>query len=246
MKIPSSAIALLLFLSPLASGADTDFGDANNYYDRLKKELNPLNPTEDVARRKFTRLGNRTVRIETFISTEMDRGQGKLILSDFENYPLWALRRINERPGGGEYRLKLTSLTPDAQDRSILQIGMAFTFPLFSHSGTHRFKFRSEEGKNHFRICTESLPGPGTVMSKAEGCARVFPAPGQAKNRAWIHAEANAVLKSAILYELLPEAVLSRILGERVEKIVENYLQRQDELTQPRKVTSPAPAPKKR
>lgn len=221
------AAAWLCLVHAASAYAAGRFGDATPIYEKLKRQLPPQG---DYLRRDFTRLGNKTIRVETFISTEMDREKGAAILGDFERYPAWALRGINERPGGGEYRLKLLSLKPAPEDKSVLEIAYRFDFPLFRFSGKTRFKFRAEHRENHFKVCTESVGDPDGLLRRAEGCARVFEPEGGAKGRAWIHAEAIAVVRSQVLYELLPEAVLSRILGERVEKIVANYLEREDEL----------------
>jgi hypothetical protein len=180
----------------------------------------------DLLRKKVKRLGNKTIELEVFISAEADTHAAANILANFERFPIWALRGINERPSGKSYHLKILGATWN-KPLSILTVRVAFDLPFFHHRGEREFRVETISQKEIFTLKTQTLPAEDAMITFAQGLMKVFPAEGE-KGRAWIYFKGQATLRYWLLYEAFPETMVGRETADRVQTLINNYQREED------------------
>lgn len=172
--------------------------------------------------RKISRAGNKTVVFESVVAIEADAKQFTEILSDVKNYPKWALKNINVRPSGGNYYVKILDLISDPKDAAALKGLIRVDLPLFKHSLQALFKVYPEEKKDVFTIRANIVPDERSVLVGANVILKAFPAPNR-PNFKWIYVKANILIRYWLLYEALPDKLLNKESGERVQIVLDNY-----------------------
>ncbi len=207
----------LFFLTTLAHGLSLP-PDAE-IQKRLAAHLGEKGDFQD---RVFRRLGDRTVEFEGFISTEADFNLVKEVFSEPQHYSRWLMKNINKRPGGGEYFIKLRSFDPAAGMANTLLAVLNFELPLFKKVLECHVHFKSEnKGPTYLLTATVDTKGHGTFIEKFETVMQFFP---KAAGRVWIYARGQVKFKHWLLYEALPERMLLRESGERLQIVIDNYL----------------------
>ena len=184
--------------------------------DRLKSVVG------DFTTHRLSRIGDQTFELETFISTEGDLNTAIQMLSDLNKYPQWILKNINQKPGGGEFYVKVINIIPNSL---LNQITVVFGISVgrFSYGSERTFQMKGTKQKDRFIFEGVSLPSTSSIVSNASGTMTVFPAPG-VKGRLWIHIIGRAKLKSKLLYALLPDMPAQNEAGQRVKTAIENYM----------------------
>jgi hypothetical protein len=220
-------LALLLFTTlPLLAERRPDPTDDEAYkklQDILKKQSGPYNV------RQITRVGKNTVEFEAFISLEADSKLYKKILGDFKNYPQWAIKNINNKPSGGTYYIKIKELKVSPADPNLL-IGIIFIdLPIMRHNFIGEFKLSSEETPKSYTVIGKMISGPQSILESADGMMKIFPAENKPSYR-WIYVRSNVVLRNWLLYEAMPEKLLKRESGDRIQIVLDNYLDEEDRL----------------
>jgi hypothetical protein len=184
----------------------------------------------DLVRRSVRRLGHKTIELQAFVSIEGNFEQAAQILANFQKDPSWALKGINDSPSGRSYYFKITKANPEPPN--ILSFSFVLELPLYQHKGVRKFKLTSKRADGSFLFEGESLPDPESVISSCSSRVYVFPAVGQ-PDRLWIAAMGRIEIKPWILYEALPERILTNESTERLETLIGNYQKQEDALRLP-------------
>ncbi len=228
----------LIFFFSLSASAELDIP-------QVKKEMAArLAGQGDLVRRDLKRAGNRTIELDIYLSTEMNLPLAKKVLEDFPHYRDWALKHFNTLPTGGDYRFRVNDLTPVPGKADQLGLQYSLNIPLFTRRGQQLFRLALKPAKEHVVLSAYSVPKTDAYVEKAYAHAVFFQQPA---NRAWIYIKASLTVHSWLLYQALPEALIERMIGDRIERLSENLLDAQDALsrqtTAKNSLRTAAPAP---
>ncbi len=210
------AFFLSLVLPLLGVGADDDTALLAKLREKLKGK-------NDYIERNVERLGDKTLKVESFISMEGDLLWFGKIASDVQDYETWLLHKINERPDGGTYPVKVTALEKVKDDPYALISEMKIDFPLVKKTLRRKMRFVPTATPTKVIIDAE-MPDLDDSMLSSGNCRLVFvKAEGEA-GRMWGHLEGKVKIRNWFLYEALPTRILKREAGERFLQVVNNYL----------------------
>jgi hypothetical protein len=174
--------------------------------------------------RKVERLGDNTISLESFVCLDADFAMFKKIAGDIDHYGSWLLDRMNEKPDGGTYFIKFTSL--QATPEPSIKLGYRIDIPFFKKDKVKTFRVRTESEKGVFVLSGEGVEDPESYMHFARSAMYAFPSPGQA-HEVWVYVEGKTKLKNSLLYQAMPEKMLKTEAGDRIGKILENYQARE-------------------
>ena len=183
--------------------------------DKLKNE-------KESKLRTMRKVGNKTVRLEAFISAEGDMKHAQQIFSDYSRYSDWVLPNFNVRPSGGTYFFKLHSLQVDPLQKNRLKTTFQFDFPLFHSFMDRDFDLTTSVENSVFLLEGVAVPKPTSNIQSAQGFMKIFQSPKYATHL-WIYIQGSAVIRNPILYGLLPDNAMTKQIGERIETVVDNY-----------------------
>jgi len=186
---------------------------------RLEKDLRGQRQT---MIREVRRLGNRTLELELTAAIEADFEIVREVFSQVPSYPSWVLEGINDRPSGGKFFFQVLSLEADPKIPSVLHAKFLVDLPLLKHRSRRAFRFDIRSGPQSFTQAIEALPLEEGLIETAEGVLKIFPA-ARAPDLVWVYFRGMAVLRSWLLYEALPERILKKETGERLEILLANY-----------------------
>lgn len=189
----------------------------------LKKQTGPF------AKRTISRVGNKTIEFEAFISTEADETLLPPILSDFKNYPNWAIKNINQKPSGGNYYVKLKDVKSDPKDDSIIHGLISIDLPVFHSQLVGFFKLSSENKAPVYTLRAKMVPATNSILESATAVLKAFPAENRPGYK-WLYVRADIFLKNWLLYEALPDKLLRKESGERVQIVLDNYSDEEERL----------------
>lgn len=216
LRSSKQIFSIFLFLCPSLYALDTALPDDASILAKLKTHVAGKG---DVAEREIRRVGNRTIELENFISTEMDPRLAPVIFADFPHWSRWVLPGINDKPTGGTYITQLHALEMQSADK--LLATFSFDLPLFRGQRHAHFRLQSSTVKNVFTLTGDLLDSEGTFEA-ARATLKEFAAEGSS-TRCWLYVNGRVQLKSGILYEALPEKLLKREASDRVRIILDNY-----------------------
>lgn len=174
----------------------------------------------DYTWHRVSRVGDQTLELETYISSDGDLESASRILSDFKNYNRWLLKNINKRPNGGDYFIRVTDVRGAEPDK--ITIAFEVVFGQFHHRAERTFKVNARRERDRFVLESTAVGDATSVVSHGSGDLYVFPAPGE-PGRVWVYIKGQTRLRSKLLYTLLPDAVLKGESGARVKRAIENY-----------------------
>ncbi len=181
-----------------------------------------LSEKGDFQDRVFRRIGNRTVEFEGFISTEADFSLVKEIFNDIPHYPRWILPHINQRPSGDSYFIKLNDLVSGPNSSTSLIATLGFELPLFKREIPCHLNFKTENRGNSFWLTINADPN---IKSKyIESFSSIIQVFQKGEGHVWIYAIGNVQFRNWLLYEALPDRMLTRETGERLQIVIDNYL----------------------
>ncbi len=202
-----------------------------------------LQGKESYNERVARRIGDRTIEVEGFIAMEGDIALAHQILSEPKAFSRWILPGINQRPSGGGYFVKVMALNLAPGSPNTLVTDLRFDLPLFKKDISCYMDVKTEmKGKNlWFTATVHSMKG--TYIEHFEAMIQFFPKAG---GQMWVYALGQVKFKSWLLYEALPDRLLTRETGERLQIVIDNYLNEENyrrSLKRPSVTTS---APKKK
>lgn len=181
-----------------------------------------LGEQREILLRDVHRLGDGKIELELFAESEMDPQRARAILADFPRYGSWMLRDINRAPDGSRYLCQLQQLRTPPRTADLLEALYSFDVPLFHTQRLVTFRLKSEAARESFTVLAES-EDPADALATADGVLKVFPSEKN-PSRSWIYARGRVHLRSWLLYEALPEKVLSHETAERLRILLDNYL----------------------
>lgn len=211
-------LLLSLFLS-LAHALTVPLPPEAEVQKRLAAHLEGKGDFQD---RAFRRIGERTLEFQGFISTEADYALLKTVLKEPAEYHRWLTPNINKRPSGGDYLIKLQSfhLAPEATQTLLAKL--LFDLPVFKKEIDCYMDVKTEEkGANFWLTATVDSNRPGTYIEGFQTVIQVFP---KGPGRVWLYAIGHVKFKNWLLYEALPDRLLTRETGERLQIVIDNYL----------------------
>jgi len=193
----------------------------------------------DYLRREMKRMGNKTIRLEAFASLEGDLKTARKVLTEYPHYKNWALHNINVKPNGSIYFLKINDVAGTLPPASMLTFSFSLDLPVFKHAGNRSFFVREIVGGAPLTMQLETENDPESVVESCKGIMKAFPAE-DATGRIWLYVAGAVVIRPWILYEALPEKLINRESGERIQTILNNYQREEDRLASE---TAPSPTP---
>lgn len=197
------------------------FACADETWNRVKQRLEKVE--SDFTTHELRRIGDQTFEFEAFTSTEGSLHSTSKMFEEIENYPKWILKNINSKPGGGQYFVKLKSLSVDSAGR-LVTLEFQVTVGSFSQASKKTFQLNPKSLPDRFVIEAIAITDQLSVVSNAGGSMTIFQSPKN-KNRVWLYLKARLRVKSRLLYELLPEKPTHAEAGARLIRAIENYLE---------------------
>jgi hypothetical protein len=192
---------------------------------RVKKELAGQ---REVSRRSVKRLGNNTIEMEIFAATDGDLDIAKKIFPEFTRYGEWTLSNINKNSSGGDYVLQIKDLKFHGKD-SAMEIFYQLKLPIFKHSASRSYAMRLVKPEKTLVIEVEALPVKDSFINASKG--RLYVWNGD-KTTLWFYFRGHIKLASWMLYEALPEQVVLRESGERIQTLLQNYQKEENRVYQ--------------
>jgi len=186
-----------------------------------------LQAKQDHTERTLTRIGDRTLQLEVFIATPGNLKMATEIFKDWQHYSDWALKGINQRPTGGEYYMQILGMNVSPKDKTILQLNLFLNFPVFTKKLEREFRMTVEEVNGVLTVDAEAVKDNESVIGASSGFLKIFQADGTT-NQLWVYVSGLAQLKNWLLYEALPEKLLTRESGDRIQIVMDNYIQEED------------------
>lgn len=177
----------------------------------------------DYLQKIVTRGKDQTFIVECFASFEADFKTLTRLLSDFKHYPDWAFKNINRSLSGQNFLMKLENIKATPSARSSLDVDFVFDFPFFHTRLNRRFLVESENQEHLYLLRGKVAPEPKSLITRVGGEIRIFPAEKDPL-RVWAHCYGTARVDSWLLFEAFPESVLNRVIGERIDIVINNYL----------------------
>jgi hypothetical protein len=184
---------------------------------------------DDFFEKKVKRLGDKAIDLEMFVATEAETKDAAIILADLPRLPSWALTNINNRPGGGNYLMKLTRMEYTPTGPGTYAVEFVLDLPLFKKTLYSNFKMSTKQNGDVTTMVGEMVPDPNSHVEWSEAVLKVFPAEKK-PHRAWIYVKGRMKIRNWLLYEAMPEALLNRESGERTQIFIDNYLREEDRL----------------
>ncbi len=233
---PSRALPclILFFVTTLAHGLSVP-SDA----EIQKKLAARLKGKDDYSERNARRVGNRTIEVEGFISLDGELELTKEILAEPKEYARWLLPNINTRPSGGEYLVKIMGMELAPESTNVLITKLSFDLPLFKKEIDCHVKVGSERKGNRVVLNATIDTLQGTYIEHFQAVLQFFQ---REKGKLWVYALGEVRFKHWLVYEALPDRLLNRETGERLQIAIDNYLNEENHRrSQKRKSTSTAP-----
>lgn len=194
--------------------------------DNLKKAKSVLQSKNgDYNERKITRLGNNTIGMEAFAVVDADWVMLRAIISNFAAYPNWIPKNINDRPGGGKYYVQLKDMRLNSSDPNLLETHLLIHLPALNLDLERKFKLEFEglTKEDVYTLTAEGIPSAESPVAALSAYIQFF-RPSKKDSKVWIYASGTVTLRNWLLYESLPERLLNRESGDRVQILLDNYL----------------------
>lgn len=223
---PACSWMICIFLHALPSSVFCLDTEEATLFAQMKKAF--AHGTDDYQR-SFERLGNKALAIDLMISTEGDYSLARKLLADVPKLRTWALKNINQAPGGGNYRLQILDLATPKPDKSIVLGRFNMRLPMMQRELERHFQTTTSYTAEVFTLTASSIPEDDSLIDSATLKLRVFPAP-KSNYRLWVSLRAHVKFKSWLVYEALPDKLIQRELGERALIVVDNYLSEENRL----------------
>lgn len=216
---------MLGFYSLAFADAVTDFPPSDQIFPKIKKTLAGKG---DMATREVQRVGNKTLLMEAFVSTDGNYDMAKKIFTNFELYPKWTLNDINKSAAGKTYKMQFQGMKWSPSD-SMMEILYELNLPVYHYTGSR--KYHIEEVKSEKTLCIEVSAATlkDAFIESSKGRFYVWKAPGE-KDRIWFYFRGYATIGPWIIYEALPERVVMNESGERVQTLLQNYQKEESRL----------------
>lgn len=212
--------------SSLFAASLTDFPSSDELLPKVKKQLAGKG---DMAIREIERLGNKTIQMEAFVSTDGNYDMAKKIFPNFAAYPDWTIKDINKNSSGKTYVIQIQGMKWDPKD-AMMEILYDLALPVYRYKGGAR-KYKVTEVKDEKTLCIEVNAGSmkDAFIETSKGRFYVWPAPGE-RDRLWFYFRGYVTIGPWLIYEALPEQVVKKESGERVQTLLQNYQKEESRL----------------
>jgi hypothetical protein len=169
-------------------------------------------------------MGNKKISLEAYISLEADWSQLKSILKNINGYPKWVLPRINERSSGDKFFIQFASITPAPNSTDTLDVDVFLSLPALKIPIRRMFRFEllPQTDDNVLTMQMTALASQDSAVKDLSGYAYFFKNPKN-PSQVWVYLDVYVVLTHWLVYESLPERLLTREVGDRLKIIIENY-----------------------
>ncbi len=196
--------------------------DPTLIFNKIKSSLNPT--TMDQFQHSVKRMGNKKITLEAFISLEADWNKLKKIATQVSDYPKWVFPRINDRGGGEKFFIQFASISALANHPNTLDIDVFLNLPALKIPVRRLFLFEPvpHPDSTVFIMRVTALAVEDSPVKDLSGFAYFFKNP---KNPSQIfsYLDVSVVLTHWLVYEALPERLLTRDIGDRLKILMENY-----------------------
>lgn len=181
----------------------------------------------DLLKSELTRVGDKTIQVETFASIDGDIDMASQIIADLDSYPKWILNNINTSPTGDKYVIQFKGLKFEAAKPGRIGIQFALELPVFKHQGLSLVDVKTSRVGDAFAMSATGVPNPEAVIENLSGVMHVFRAEDDS-NRLWFFLTGRMKLRPWLLYEALPERLINREAGDRLQILLNNYRAEED------------------
>lgn len=222
-KIQSLAVFLFLgIFAPLCCAKPTWILTPDQIYPLLETHLS--HKKGDYFKRTVRRVGNQTIELEGFSSLSGRLENFYSVAKDIPHYRQWALTGLNKKPAGGEYLLQILDLRVDPQKSNVLHALFGLRFPGIHQDLRRSFLIIPTQQPRSVTVSCQSLDAPDLVLSSLVGYITAFSAPKDPE-RLWVYFKGVAKIRSWILYQALPERLLTQESSERIQTVLDNFSQ---------------------
>lgn len=173
----------------------------------------------------------KTIEFELQLSRELNFIQIPKILSRISEYPRWVLPGINDRPGGGKFYVQFNDIQYSAERPQDLEIEYSLDLVVFKHEGKRAMKITTKYNPPVFSARLETRPNPQSVVVHLEAEMDCFPAERES-GRVWCFLKGFVEIGPTILYEALPEKLVQKEVGPRIQLVLRNYVKEEDRLNE--------------
>lgn len=170
------------------------------------------------------KLGNRKVELEGFVSLDADWNTIQTTAKKVSDYPKWIFPRINFRGKGESFYLLFNSmeLVPEAPQDLKVEIALAIPAIKISVKKNFHFEFLPQANPNQWTLTTRIVDPSDSAVESFSGYAHFYRPPHRS-GRVWCYLNLSLVFNSWVIYESLPERLLSTEAGERLRILMESY-----------------------
>lgn len=176
----------------------------------------------DLIQREVERIGDKTLKVESFLSMEADYTWFSKIAADVNGFCGWLIKNINNKPDGGTYMVKVMNLQPNLERKDALTVDMKLDFPGLRKLISRPLYFAPDVKPTRVRIEAEMPAGADSYISSGSATLTFFPAEGE-PTRVWGYIDGRVKIRNWIIYEALPTRILKREASERFQTVIDNY-----------------------
>ena len=218
IQIPT--LIFFLFYSSFGWGLPSWVVSPEKSFPILQKQL--TKKKGDYFQRKVKRAGKQQLELEGFASISGSLDHFYQIAQNVSDYRNWALSRINSRPNGKTYLIKILDLRVNPRQKDELTAVFGLDFPFIKTTIEKKFKINSERDRNSATVYCRNLNPPDHVLSSLKGFITAFNHPKE-PGRLWIHFKGNAQLTHWLLYQAIPDRILAGESSERIHTVLDNF-----------------------
>lgn len=179
----------------------------------------------DQLYKAIRRIGDKTIEMQVMISMSGNIDKARSLFTDIEHIPDWALNNINLSTTGKPFYFKINNAISDGKDS--LNFLFTLDLPIFKHKGSKKFKFVSKNIPYGFLVSAEATKEANSVISSAIADLYVFSAERDPR-QLWLAVLAKVTFNQWLLYEALPERLVTRESASRLERLILNYQNEED------------------
>lgn len=206
----------------------------------LEKTLAGKSEYFDSQVKRLGKTKKNTLEVDCTIALKGDLSLFKKIVSDYPDWREWLLADFNlPEPGASDYTFQFHDIV--AKDASTIVTVFSFNLPFFGKHRSRAFNVTQASSSKSFSLLAETQLNETSVVKFAKGYLKTVQ-PSAPAQTLWIAVKAVVEFRNSFIYEVLPDKVVLREVGDRLKTISENYKREEVRLrSSAQRATSSAP-----